>query len=178
MSLAIVMDRLRARAEDDPALLGTLEYLADTEVTDPFATPPDDVRRLARDLNAKRQQDRATQLRDRSLTTSEVVELIASISDRKGVDRRRKRGTLLGIGGVTRQTLHPSWQFDRRGRDTHEGIAEVLTALFEVASDAMDADAIAMAPRAEVGGSSVADLLAAGDVETAVTLARLAGDQS
>lgn len=178
MSLTTVIDRLRERAEGDPALLGTLEYLADTEVNDPFATPPDDVRRLARELNARRQQDRVTQLRDRSLTTSEVVELIASISDRKGVDRRRKRGALLGIGGVTRQTVHPSWQFDRRRRETHEGLAEVLAALFEVAGDEMDADAIATAPRPEVGGRSVSDLLAAGEVKTAVTLAGLAGDQS
>jgi hypothetical protein len=178
MSLSSVMDRLQARAASDPALLETLEYLATSEASDPFATPPPDARRLARDINRQRQADRAGELAERSLTTSEVVELVASISDRKGVDRRRQRGRLLGISGLGRQTLHPRWQFDTRRGDTHPGLAEVLDALDVVAGDAIDADAIATAPRDEVGGASIADLLAAGDVETAVALARLAGDQS
>jgi hypothetical protein len=178
MTLSSVMDRLKARAESDPALLETLEYLATSAASDPFATPPDDARRLARDINRRRQADRAAELAERSLTTSEVVELVASISDRRGVDRRRKRGALLGIRGLGRQTLHPRWQFDARRRDTHPGLAEVLDALGDVAGDAIDADAIATAPRDEAGGASIADLLAAGDAEAAVALARLAGDQS
>ena len=178
MTLSSVMERLKDRAEDDPSLLGTLEYLAETGSAGPFSEPPSEVRRLARDINARRQDERAAELRDRSLTTTEVVELVASISDRKGVDRRRQRGTLLGIGGIARQTIHPAWQFDRRSRDTFDGLGQVLEALSAVADDAMDADAIATAPRPEVDGSSIADLLAAGDVTTAVALARLAGDQS
>lgn len=178
MTLSSVMDRLKMRAESDPALLETLEYLATAEVSDPFAAPPDDARRLARDINRQRQADRAAELVERSLTTSEVVDLVAAISDRKGVDRRRQRGRLLGISGLGRQTLHPRWQFDMRRRETHPGLAEVLDALEEVAGDAIDADAIATAPRDDAGGASIADLLAAGDVGAAVVLARLAGDQS
>ncbi len=178
MTLSGVMERLRDRIQEDPSLLRTLEYLAVPDSDDPFAEPPAQVRQLARDLNARRQQERAATLRDRSLTTSEVVALVASISDRKGVDRRRQRGTLLGIRGISRQVLHPSWQFDQRRQDTHDGLDEVLAALFEVASDPIDADAIAMAPRPEVDDRSVADLLAEGDVTTAVAVARLAGDQS
>lgn len=178
MSLSNVLERLKDRVHDDPSLLPTLEYLAGAGVDDPFAEPPTEVRELARNLNARRQQERAETLRDRSLTTSEVVELVAAISDRKGVDRRRQRGTLLGIRGIARQVLHPSWQFDLRRRDTHDGLDEVLATLFEVTSDAIDADAIAIAPRPEFGGRSVADLLAAGDVKTAIAIARLAGDQS
>lgn len=178
MTLSSVMDRLKARAESDPALRETLEYLATAETVDPFAVAPQGARDLARDVNQRRQADRAAKLAERSLTTSEVVELVASISDRKGVDRRRQRGTLLGIGGVAREVVHPRWQFDMRRRDTYPGLAEVLGALVEVAGDAIDADAIATAARADAGGASIADLLAAGDVETAVALARLAGDQS
>lgn len=178
MSLASTMDRLRARAEDDPALLETLEYLASSEVADPFDVPPDGARQLAREINQQRQRDRAAQLRQRSLTTSEVVAQVASITDRKGVDRRRKRGTLLGISGLGRQTIHPRWQFDPRRGDTHDRLGEVLDALLEVARDPIEADAIATAPQPSAGDASIADLLASGEVEEAVALARLAGDQS
>ena len=178
MTLAAVLDRLRERAESDPSLVETLEHLARADpVDDPFATPADDLAKLARTINQQRQVDRLTELRARSLTTGQVVELVASVSDRKGVDRRRARGTLLGIR-VGNQTLHPLWQFDLRRRDTHPGLSVVLTALSDVASDAIDADAIATAPRADGGDVSVADLLAAGRVEAAVTLVHLAGDQS
>lgn len=178
MSVATVMDQLRARAEDDPAFLDTLEYLASFELADPFDVPPAAARRLARDLNQRRHEDRAAELRLRSLTTSEVVDLVSSITDRKAVDRRRHRGTLLGISGIGRQTLHPRWQFDARRGNTYHGLDHVLEALRETAPDPMDADAIATAPQPAAGGASIADLLADGDIDVAVALARLAGDQS
>lgn len=178
MTLGAVLDRLRARAESDPGLIDTLRHLADAdELGDPFGTPPDDLRQLAREVNRQRQADRLAQLASRSLTTPQVVELLASISDRKGVDRRRARGTLLGIR-VGNQTLHPEWQLERRRRDTRRGLDRVLAALREVAADPIDVDAIATAPRAEADGASVADRLADGDIESAVSLALLAGDQS
>jgi hypothetical protein len=135
------------------------------------------VARLARTINRQRQADRLAELRQRSLTTGQVVELVASISDRKGVDRRRARGALLGIRAGN-QMLHPEWQFDRRRQDTLPGLPLVLAALSEVAADGIDADAIATTPRVDAGGSTVADLLAAGRTEDAVALVQLAGDQS
>ncbi len=178
MTLTAVFDRLRERAESDPALLETLQHLVDSELAvDPFATPAEDVAELARTLNEQRQADRLSQLRARSLTTGQVVELMTSISDRKGVDRRRARGALLGIR-VGNQMLHPSWQFGHRRGDTLAGLRPVLAALAEVASDGLDADAIATTPRAEADGASVADLLAEGRIDAAVALAQLAGDQS
>ena len=116
-------------------------------------------------------------MRAESLTTAQVVELLASVNDRKGVDRRRKRGTLLGIR-VGRDTFHPQWQFDRRRRETWTGLPDVLAALRAVTADDLDAHAIAIAPDATVDGRSIAQLLASGDVEAAVQAARLAGDQS
>jgi hypothetical protein len=44
------------------------------------------------------------------------------------VDRRRARGTLLGIRAGN-QMLHPAWQLDPRRRDTLPGLCLVLTAL-------------------------------------------------
>ena len=143
----------------------------------PFATTAEDVAELARTLNEQRQGARLSQLRARSLTTGQVVELVMSISDRKGVDRRRARGTLLGIP-IGNQRLHPSWQFDHRRGDTLDGLRRVLAVLSEVASDGLDADAIATTPRPEADGASVADLLAEGHIDAAVALAQLAGDQS
>jgi hypothetical protein len=178
MTLTAALDRLRERAESDPSLVETLEHLADADpVEDPFATPANDVAKLARTINRKRQADRLAELRARSVTTGQVVELVASISDRKGVDRRRARGALLGIRAGN-QMLHPAWQFDLRSGDTIPGLSPVLAALSEVAADGLDADAIATTPRAEANGASVADLLAAGRIEAAVTLVHLAGDQS
>jgi hypothetical protein len=178
MTLTAVFDRLRERAESDPALLETLHHLLESEpAVDPFATPAADVAELARTLNEQRQSDRLAQLQARSLTTGQVVELVPSISDRKGVDRRRARGTLLGIR-VGNQMVHPSWQFDQRQGDTLAGLGRVLAALAEVASDGLDADAIATTPLAEADGASVADLLADGRIDDAVALAQLAGDQS
>jgi hypothetical protein len=178
VTLTTVLDRLRERAESDPSLLETLEHLADADpVEDPFSVPAHDVARLARTINRQRQADRLAELRQRSLTTGQVVELVASISDRKGVDRRRARGALLGIRAGN-QMLHPEWQFDRRRQDTLPGLPLVLAALSEVAADGIDADAIATTPRVDAGGSTVADLLAAGRTEDAVALVQLAGDQS
>lgn len=178
MSVATVMERLRARVEEDPAFLETLEHLASFELVDPFDVPPDATRQLARDLNRRRHEQRTAELRQRSLTTSQVVDLVGSITDRKGVDRRRHRGTLLGIGGIDRQTLHPQWQFDTRRGNTHPGLHRLLAALRETAPDPMDADALAVAAQPGAGGASIAELLAGGEVEEAVALARLAGDQS
>lgn len=178
MTLTAVLDRLRSRAEDDPALVETLQHLADAgRVDDPFAMPDEDVRRVARQVNRGRQADRLAHLRARSLTTGQVVDLLASVSDRKGVDRRRARGSLLGVR-MGNQTLHPQWQFDRRRRDTHPGLGRLLAALDTVAADPIDADAIATTPQPDADGRSIADMLAEGEVDAAVALARLAGDQS
>jgi hypothetical protein len=178
MTLSAVLDRLRERAESDPSLIETLQHLVDADpVSDPFVAPADDMAELARTINRQRQTDRLSELRARSLTSRQVIELVASISDRKGVDRRRARGALLGIRAGN-QMLHPTWQFDRRRRDTLPGLRMVLAALSEVGADPMDADAIATSPRAEADGASVADLLAAGHIDAAVALVHLAGDQS
>ena len=105
------------------------------------------------------------------------MDLVRSISDRKGVDRRRRRGQLLGWRAGSR-TLHPAWQFDPRRGETRSGLPAVLDALSEVAPDPEAADALMTAAREDLGGRTLADLLAAGRVETVVRLVRAAGDQS
>lgn len=130
-----------------------------------------------RSLNRQRQRTRIDELRAESFTTSQVVEFLASVNDRKGVDRRRKRGGLLGIRHG-RDTLHPVWQFDQRRRETWPGLPGLLAALRSVAVDDLDVHAIATAPGATADGRSIAALLAGDEVDAAVRAAHLAGDQS
>ena len=182
MSTTIIdktLRRLRNEALSNSDLAEALQFLADgSETEDPFVAEVD--RRVAaavRSINRRRQLHRRAELRDRSLTTSEVVSLIGSISDRKGVDRRRQRGRLLGVkeGG---RILHPTWQFDSGAGDTRPGLDLVLAALSEVTSGPAAADAVMTMPRNDLDGQSIAGLFAAGRVELAVRLIRMAGDQS
>jgi hypothetical protein len=170
---------LEDRARSDEALAETVLFLADeTEgPEDPFVTPSPAVLGAARVVNARRQQERRESLAARALDTAQVIELIGSISDRKGVDRRRRRGQLLGWRSGSR-TLHPAWQFDSRRGDTRPELARVIAALAEIAPDPRAADVLMTTPRDDLDGRTLADLYAAGRVETTLRLILAAGDQS
>lgn len=176
-SMTDVIERLRSRAAEDADIAETLVYLAERREGDPFERPGEVVLASARDVNARRQAARRENLAGRALTTRAVVELVGSMSDRRAVDRRRHRGRLLGLK-VGRTVLHPDWQFDRRRGDTRPGLPRVLEALREVSDDPFVADALMVAPRGELGGRSVAEVFADGDLELAVRLILLSGDQS
>lgn len=176
-ALESAFEALRRRADDDPAFADAVIRMADPDVTDPFDPLDPVMLEMARRLNRIAQDKRAEAMAGEALSTSQVVNFLVTVSDRKGVDRRRKRGTLLGIA-VGRSTLHPEWQFDRRRRDTWEGLPRVLEALSSVTADALEAHALATASDPAAGGRSIADLLAAGEVDSAVSLALMAGDQS
>ena len=177
MSVARAIRVLEERAAFDLELAEAVVFLAgDADgPEDPFGRPAAGVVAAARAVNERRLRQRREGLD--GLDTAEVVGLIGSISDRKGVDRRRRRGQLLGWRVGTR-TLHPAWQFDRRLGDTRPGLTRVLAALAEVTSDAQTADALMTAPRDDLDGRTLADLFAAGRLETALRLIRMAGDQS
>lgn len=172
------LERLRRKAADDAALADALELLAaDDEPDDPFGTVPDNVLDTARSINARRRRRHQLTLAERALTTAQVVELIDTISDRKAVDRRRRRQRLLGVPHG-RTVLHPSWQFDPDRGDVHPGLPAVLDALAQITSDPAAADALMVTPRADLDGRTLADLLADGNVDLAVRLIDTAGDQS
>ncbi|MGH8999179.1 MAG: hypothetical protein ACRDY7_07285 [Acidimicrobiia bacterium] len=171
---------LEERAAQDHALAEAVVFLADdvNGPDDPFAAPRGGVVAAAGAVNERRQKERrAVAMAPDALETAEVVALIGSISDRKGVDRRRRRGQLLGWRFGSR-TLHPLWQFDRGAGETRPGLARVLAGLAEVTSDPRAANALMSAPRHDLDGRSLADLFAAGQVETVVRLIGMAGDQS
>lgn len=170
---------LRKHAETDPALAETVLLLAEDAAgpDEPFAEPSQAVRSAARLVNERRQRERRAALLDQTIDTAEIIELIESIQDRKGVDRRRRRGRLMGWRSG-RRTLHPEWQFDRRLGDTRPGLERVLAALDEVAPDPLVAHALMTTPRDDLDGGTLADLFARGQIETVVRLILLAGDQS
>lgn len=172
-----LLDRLRERARDDEALVETLAFLVEDDGIDPFARPSAVVLAQARHVNARRLSAHRHALAARALSTAQVVELIASMSDRRAVDRRRHRGRLLGVK-VGNTVLHPLWQFDQRVGDTRTGLARVLRALAEVTDDPVAADALVMTPRSDLGGRTIANVFADGDVDLAAHAIQLAGDQS
>ncbi len=178
LSVAEAVRVLGARAVDDPSLAETLRYLAnDTGADDPFAIPPESVLATTRWVNERRQIERDEERRAATLDTAAVVGAIVSIRDRRGVDRRRRRGQLLGWRSGA-GTLHPVWQFDRSRGDTRFGLARVIAALGEVTSDARAADALMRASREDLDGRSLAELFASGRIETVVRLILASADQS
>lgn len=179
LSVADAVRVLGERASDDPGLAETLRYLADavTGPDDPFGRPPEAVLAAARGVNERRQVERAHARRADALDTAAVVEAISSVNDRRGVDRRRRRGQLLGWPSGT-QTLHPAWQFDPSRGDTRPGLARVIAALREATPDAQAADELMRAPREDLDHRSLADLFAAGQVQTVIRLVLASADES
>lgn len=178
-TLARAIRVLHDRAGDNADLAETVRYLVEVDdgPDDPFSDPGPSVLAAAQQVNERRRRSSADARRDHLLDTAGVVELIASINDRKGVDRRRRRGRLLGWR-EGRRTLHPDWQFDETRGDTRPGLDRVLTALGEVTDDPVTADTLMTAARPDLDGRTLADLLAAGRIDTVVRLLHTAGDQS
>lgn len=176
--ISLVFERLADRVREDDGLAETLAFLAEDDVAvDPFARPSGAVLSAARRVNNGRASQRRTALAEGALTTSQVVELIGSMSDRRAVDRRRRRGGLLGV--KTGNTVwHPAWQFDQRSGDTRPGLRPILEALAEVTGDPVAANAFMTAPHPELAGRAIADVFADGDINRAVTVIRLGADQS
>jgi hypothetical protein len=179
LSVKAAVKLISERVDDDPDLADTLRYLAEEDLgpTDPFEVPPKAVLGAARKVNQARQADRLQARREDALETAEVVRLVASLQDRRGVDRRRRRGQLLGWPSGAR-TLHPAWQFDRARGETRPGLAAVIATLGQVVSDSQAADELMRASRHDLDGRSLADLFATGRVQTVVRLILASADQS
>jgi hypothetical protein len=179
-AMGAVLEKLAGHAEADEAFAEALAFLAKTHLDiddDPFAAPAEEVLTVARRMNASRLDAQRRALVGGSLTTAGFFELVETMNDRRAVDRRRHRGTLLGVK-VGNTTYHPTWQFDRRAGDTRGGLPEILTALREVTTDPLAAHQLMVAPQDRMGGRSIADVFADGDIDTALALIHLAGDQS
>ncbi len=178
-TLAHALKVLEERTGDDPVLAEAVVFLAE-EVEgpgDPFGAVSAGARRAAGLVNERRLAERRKAAIASALDTAQVVALVGSISNRKGIDRRRQRGQLLGWHSGARM-LHPDWQFDARRGETRPGLASVIAALRQVGIDAESADALMRAPRDDLGGRSLASLFASGQVDTVVRLIHSSAEQS
>jgi hypothetical protein len=161
---------LEKQSRDDPDLAEAVLLLAQgPEDGDPFGTPPEATRRAAQAVNMRRLRAQGAAGDGLALETPEVVALLRSVNDRRGVDRRRSRGQLLGWKSGAR-TLHPKWQFDEAQGETWPGLPAVLEVLGDVAPGPDVADGIMRASRKDLDGASLADLLARGHPQTVVRL--------
>jgi hypothetical protein len=178
-TLTRAIHALQERSDDDPALAEAVIYLAEElgGPADPFGSVPTGALQAAQVVNRRRLAERRQEAASHALDTAAVVALVRTIGDRKGVDRRRRRGQLLGWRSGA-GTLHPAWQFDSRRGDTVPGLPRVLTVLAEVAPDPQVADELMRAPRSGLDGGSLAELLAAGKVESVIRLIRSTAEQS
>ena len=169
---------LEKQTREDPDLAEAVVLLAEgLEEDDPFGSLPPAVRRAAQLVNTRRLRVRRGAADSLAIETPKVVALLRSVNDRRGVDRRRSRGQLLGWKSGSR-TLHPTWQFDEGHGETWPGLPAVLEVLKDVAPDPHVADGVMRAPRDDLGGATLADLLARGRPETVVRLLRSAAEQS
>jgi hypothetical protein len=165
-----VLAAVRRRLDEDPdRILPTLRLLADP---DALADPSDETtKELARTLNAYHEATALRELRASSYTTSDVAELLGGVS-RQAVSARVAKGRLMSIE-ISGRSYFPSWQFVD-GRPV-KGIADVIAAFSELGEDTLTADAIMRNELPEEGGRTIADLLAAGDVERALHYIRAVG---
>ncbi|HVS16553.1 MAG TPA: hypothetical protein VMV46_21770 [Thermoanaerobaculia bacterium] len=178
-TLAKAIATLHQKARHDEALAETVFLLTGDPdgPEDPFATPEPAALAAARLVDRRRQRRARATLDQAALDTAAAVRLIGSIHDRKGIDRRRQRGQLLGWR-QGRRVLHPAWQFDLGRGDTRPGLARVLAALREVAPEPRAAHALMTAPREDLDGATLADLFARDRVELVERLILGAGDQA
>lgn len=159
---AELMRRVAARATADPdAVLPVLRMLVGD---DEPAEVDEAVLQAAEVVNARRLAKARREFIAGSLTTEQVGEHIGGAS-RQAVAARRARGGLLGIT-VGTTVYHPRWQFGPEG--LRPGLGRVLAALREIRASALSADALMRASHPDLGGRSLADVLAAGDVDSVV----------
>jgi hypothetical protein len=164
--LAAVRRRLAAEPE---TVLPALRLLADPEA---MPDPEDDATiSLAKTLNAHRMVALLRDLRARSYTTAQVGELLGGVS-RQAVSQRAANRRLMSIE-ISRHAYFPEWQFVD-GRPV-AGLSELIAALDAGGYDTFSADALMRTPLPEERGRTPADLLAAGDVVTALHYVQIAG---
>lgn len=158
-----VLTAVRQRLEEEPeTVLPTLRLLID-----PYrdANPLDEgTVALAKTLNAYRVVAQLRELRFRSYTTAQVAEMLGGMS-RQAVSQRVAKGQLMAIT-ISGKSYFPEWQF-ADGRPV-ERLPEVVAALRATDCDTFTADAVMRTALPEENGRTVAQLVAAGDIDLAL----------
>lgn len=153
-----------ALAQGDPysGLAGVLRVAVSLEpVADPLAAAK------ARSVEARR---RLLERAGGALRVGEVAELLGVTT--QAVQARRSRGTILSLALPRGEHVYPAVQFHEGG--LLEGLREVLGAFEEV--DPWTQLAVLLAPSERFGGKSGFDLLRAGEVDGALSIAATYGE--
>lgn len=116
------------------------------------------LRRMAAALADQRDTAALERFLAGALSTGEVIERVRSWSDRRTPASARRRRQLLGLT-IGRATYHPDGQLTRSG--LRHDLGAVIGPLVDAAAgDPVLADQIMRAPRSELEGRSLVDLLA------------------
>lgn len=139
-----------------------LAQLAAWRTTSTSGSLPDVDTDTLRVLNRITRAEQDTAAVDAALTTGEVIEHIEPLHDRRGVAARVQRGKLLAFK-TGRRTRYPSWQIQPDQGDTIPDIDRWVDACHTLfAGDVIAMDLAVRAPRADLDGRSIAELLADG----------------
>lgn len=150
-----VYQAVRDRQQREPDVVEpVLALLADP---DHEGEVTDDMRRMAATLADQRETAAVETFLAGALSTSEVIDRVRSWNDRRTLASARRRRQLLGLT-VGRETHHPDWQFTRVGL-RHDLSAVIGPLLDAAAGDPVLADQLMRAPRPELDGRSLVDLL-------------------
>lgn len=158
-----VLDAVARRLQEAPEqVLPTLRVLGDLD-----ALPGPGASRtvaLARKVNADRLSAELDRFRQSAYSTSEVRPMLGGVT-RQAVAARVAAGSLLSLE-ISGRSYFPDWQFGPDG--VLPGVSQLISALRADGRGALAADALMRTPLPETGGRSPAELLAAGDVATAL----------
>ena len=159
---AELIRRVAARAAADPdAILPVLRVL----VGDDEPEPADDAVVAVAELVNRRRLAKARRTFMASAFTTEQVGAHLGGASRQAISARRARGGLLAIT-VGTTAYHPDWQFGQEG--VVVGLGQVLQALSAIRASPLSADALMRAPQSDLGGRTLAEMLAAGAVDAVV----------
>lgn len=168
-SRAAVLDAVARRLRQDPdRVLPTLRLLAD-----PDALPGPEDREtvvVAERVNTARLAARRVEFRSRALPSSEVRRMLGVSRQALAARVAGRKLLALQFGGVS---YFPDWQFGPDG--LRPGVTRLVPALLADGRGVLAADALMRNPLPEAGKRSPADLLADGDVDTALHYVTAAG---
>jgi hypothetical protein len=166
MATAALLNAVKARLAEDP------EHVREalTLIIDPDALPKRvGLSEAARDVNARRVAYSREQFFAQAYRGEEVRARLGGIS-RQALNQRVRAGRLLAMTAAN-TSWFPDWQFSADG-GVVPGLGGVLS---ELPDSVLAADRLVRAKLPEERGSSIADLLASGNVPLAVHYARTAG---
>lgn len=164
-----------AFAADVEHLVAVREWHGSGGADDPPDVPMSTLRSMNAALRARQLDDAVAA----AASAQEVVGLLASVNDRRGVQSRAARGRLLSFkANDGRSAMYPRWQFDPVAKETIPDIERWIEACAtRFAGDVVAFDHFVRAEQARLGGQSIAGLLTSRRWDAAYAVAIAVRDQ-